>query len=730
MKTGHREKAIEFFKVFANKLHAEVASKENEVSDSWCRWFILPYIQNPENDPYFHVFFTKEWLEAFVVSLRNFLTLIFRNLPLPKILAFQLSRFEEPSLKLRLKVSQSECIRLRLYNIEANEKIQRLEQAGRQLHSVLKVMVQNAYSENFNSSTSSNKTAKVSGISNTSAPTSNCNMLSKDQLKQLNDLFGTPSNSPPEKAPPSSEVACTTKMIMTLDPMMPIEGFTDTEGGAKDEHKEEKNETKTVPIPPSSSTLLAIPSSPAESIINTTDASLDSSSSIGDVDRSFLEAEKSRSSKRSSATFSNRSDAPDDVNGTSSKKAVLVKHMNHPSGVEMTTKSSITLCCFSPDGQYIATTGREERQIKIWSTNAVVITPTYVIHVPISVTSFDWYASESPQQLLLYGLADGMITLWNVDEKVETSTTKCHENSFPKLIVCAKGSTIGARALQYPESLTISSPTGSSADVICDNSINTVMASSSSRVLLELWDISSLKIKQQYSSSSPKNEVTSIAWNSRGDSFFIVSGWKNGEIKIFDPKKAEPVYYWKAYSSSSVNSVTFTPMGESILSLCTSGKEILEWSLVLNKAPKILRQYEIVVPLASTTSTGGSINSSHSSCSNNLLLDHLERKIRFDPRGQYFILPNPNGTSLSKAVSLYKTGFSNPIVDFVFLNPIVESSSCSSSSSSSSSAAASAGAAAFDVVTCIDWHPVLPMICIASQDTSIKLWNVKELLNE
>lgn len=59
------------------------------------------------------VFFSKEWLEAFLTSFRNFLTLIFRNMPLPKLLAFQLTRFEEPSLQMRLRVSQSECNRLR-----------------------------------------------------------------------------------------------------------------------------------------------------------------------------------------------------------------------------------------------------------------------------------------------------------------------------------------------------------------------------------------------------------------------------------------------------------------------------------------------------------------------------------------------------------------------------------------------------------------------------------------
>lgn len=109
----------------------------------------------PESDPYFQVFFSQSWLEAFVTSFRNFLSLVFRNLPLPKLLAFQLARLEEPTLKLRLKVSQSEATRLRMYNSEATAKIKKLEEAGRQLHSILRMMVQHNFMEHFSASTSS-----------------------------------------------------------------------------------------------------------------------------------------------------------------------------------------------------------------------------------------------------------------------------------------------------------------------------------------------------------------------------------------------------------------------------------------------------------------------------------------------------------------------------------------------------------------------------------------------
>lgn len=55
VKTGHREKAAEFFKRFANRLHATISMHDGDESDSWARWFVLPYIEHPETDPYFQV---------------------------------------------------------------------------------------------------------------------------------------------------------------------------------------------------------------------------------------------------------------------------------------------------------------------------------------------------------------------------------------------------------------------------------------------------------------------------------------------------------------------------------------------------------------------------------------------------------------------------------------------------------------------------------------------------
>ncbi|CAI5709577.1 unnamed protein product [Peronospora destructor] len=193
VKSGHREKVVEFFQLHADNLNASVAAIEGGGPDSWSHWFILPYMEHPESDPYFQLFFGQPWLAAFVTSFRNFLSLVFRNLPLPKLLAFQLARLEEPTLKFRLKVSQSEAARLRLYNNEATAKIKKLEEAGRQLHSILRMMVQHSMMEHFSPSsyvdmtTDRNKSRSRSRSYGAAATSVG---LSQKQMKDMWELFG------------------------------------------------------------------------------------------------------------------------------------------------------------------------------------------------------------------------------------------------------------------------------------------------------------------------------------------------------------------------------------------------------------------------------------------------------------------------------------------------------------------------------------------------------------
>jgi hypothetical protein len=110
IQTGKTEKALEFFQVLSSELSA---------NRHWKHWFVLPYLKNPDQDPTFRVFFNKLWVETFSLSLHNFLSTVFRTMPLPRLLNFNVERNLRRALEgniLALK-QENEALRSNLHNL-------------------------------------------------------------------------------------------------------------------------------------------------------------------------------------------------------------------------------------------------------------------------------------------------------------------------------------------------------------------------------------------------------------------------------------------------------------------------------------------------------------------------------------------------------------------------------------------------------------------------------------
>ncbi|CAF1103382.1 unnamed protein product [Rotaria sp. Silwood1] len=59
-------------------------------TNEWTKeWFILPYINNPDNNSLFQIYFSKQWNELFWISLQNFLSLALYNMTQPKICSIE-----------------------------------------------------------------------------------------------------------------------------------------------------------------------------------------------------------------------------------------------------------------------------------------------------------------------------------------------------------------------------------------------------------------------------------------------------------------------------------------------------------------------------------------------------------------------------------------------------------------------------------------------------------------
>uniref|UniRef100_A0A7N2MFZ0 ARMC9 CTLH-like domain-containing protein n=1 Tax=Quercus lobata TaxID=97700 RepID=A0A7N2MFZ0_QUELO len=71
IQSGRRDKVVDLFEMNGNEFLQR--------GKDWTAWFAIPYIKNPNLDPEFHIYFSKEWYEALRLSVRNFFSEIFNG---------------------------------------------------------------------------------------------------------------------------------------------------------------------------------------------------------------------------------------------------------------------------------------------------------------------------------------------------------------------------------------------------------------------------------------------------------------------------------------------------------------------------------------------------------------------------------------------------------------------------------------------------------------------------
>ncbi|RXM94433.1 WD repeat-containing protein 91 [Acipenser ruthenus] len=68
-RTARSEKTQEFFQKQAQELQGQT---------EWRDWFVLPFIPSPELNSIFAPYFSRQWADTFLVSLHNFLSVLFQ----------------------------------------------------------------------------------------------------------------------------------------------------------------------------------------------------------------------------------------------------------------------------------------------------------------------------------------------------------------------------------------------------------------------------------------------------------------------------------------------------------------------------------------------------------------------------------------------------------------------------------------------------------------------------
>ncbi|XP_067011129.2 WD repeat-containing protein 91 [Anabrus simplex] len=94
------EKVAEFF----SKMTPDLQNQPE-----WKEWFMLPFIRYPEENPSFALHFTRQWQDTLLVSLHNFLAMIFQCMPQPTLCSY-----EEDAIRMKKLQDENEALKLRV----------------------------------------------------------------------------------------------------------------------------------------------------------------------------------------------------------------------------------------------------------------------------------------------------------------------------------------------------------------------------------------------------------------------------------------------------------------------------------------------------------------------------------------------------------------------------------------------------------------------------------------
>uniref|UniRef100_A0A8C1AZ15 WD repeat-containing protein 91 n=1 Tax=Cyprinus carpio carpio TaxID=630221 RepID=A0A8C1AZ15_CYPCA len=108
------EKTQEFFQKQALELQTQ---------PEWRDWFALPFISAPEQNPTFSPYFSRQWADTFLVSLHNFLSVLFQSSPQPVLLSFDNEVQRVTSVQ-----EESEQLRQQLFALQGESRLKKDEE--------------------------------------------------------------------------------------------------------------------------------------------------------------------------------------------------------------------------------------------------------------------------------------------------------------------------------------------------------------------------------------------------------------------------------------------------------------------------------------------------------------------------------------------------------------------------------------------------------------------------
>ncbi|XP_026367274.1 WD repeat-containing protein 91 isoform X1 [Ursus americanus] len=533
IQTNRNDKAQEFFAKQATELQNQA---------EWKDWFVLPFLPSPDTNPTFATYFSRQWADTFIVSLHNFLSVLFQCMPVPVIL-----NFDAECQRTNQVQEENEVLRQKLFALQA--EIHRLKKEELQPEEE-EALVQHKlppYVSNMDRLGDS-ELAMVCSQRNTS-------LSQSPRVGFLSSLLPQSKKSPSRLSPAQAP-----SQAQSLAKKEPFSGQTakgkDAACGPKDgkslfsglaagestwsQHRQRRLQDHGKERKELLSTML-------QSAEKKTEASGPEAEPCPELHVEALET-LTRASATGAESGGVRPEQPFIVLGQE-------EYGEH--------HSSIMHCRVDCSGRRVASLD-VDGVIKVWSFNPIMQTKASSISKS-PLLSLEWATKRD--RLLLLGSGVGTVRLYDTEAKKNLCEININDD-MPRILSLAC-SPNGASFVCSAAAPSLASQVDVSAPDIGSKGTNQVPGK------LLLWDTKTMKQQLQFSLDPEPIAINCTAFNHNGN--LLVTGAADGVIRLFDMQQHECAMSWKAHCGE-VYSVEFSYDENTVYSIGEDGK-FIQWNI-------------------------------------------------------------------------------------------------------------------------------------------------------
>ncbi|XP_030624510.1 WD repeat-containing protein 91 [Chanos chanos] len=512
------EKTQEFFQKQAVELQGQA---------EWRDWFVLPFIPAPEQNPTFSTYFSRQWADTFLVSLHNFLSVLFQCMPKPALLSFDAEVQRTNSIQ-----EDNEQLRQVLFALQGDFPPKKDEEM---VHHKLPPYVQHmdrlgdteldlvSSQRNVNLTTPSRnffstflpqgrrapgKTPQGAGCSPTQASVGRKETTASQPMKM-------------KEPPPVKDTKMAAVSAVTAEP---VAGHSRQK--RQQDHEKERKELFSKP---------------------------QSTDKKGESSETEPHSE-GQSDQTDSST--NQARVGGEGSGTGAEQP-FIKLSQEEYGEH---HSSIMHCRVDSSGRRVASLD-VDGVVKVWSFNPIMQTKATIMSKS-PLLSLEW--ATKPDRLLLLGSGVGTVRLYDTDAKknlCEMSIDEVHPRIL-SLAYSPSGTSFVCSAAAH------SAPSGSTTEAG-----SRVSPPVSGQLLL--WDTKTVKQQLQFALEPGPVAINCTAFNHNGN--LLVTGAADGMIRLFDMQRYESAMSWKAHDGE-VYSVEFSYDENTVFSIGEDGK-FIQWNI-------------------------------------------------------------------------------------------------------------------------------------------------------